>query len=134
LKAHVESVTARNCGLLGMRAAESVVNVSGPITAVIREERRTDIVYGWNNEVAGLQLVFEFKKKQARALVTDTLSLTPAKRKRGRPATASGKATSFDPADFDAKARNRRGMSAAGRARIAAAQKARWARFKKAAK
>jgi hypothetical protein len=62
LKAHVESVTARNRGLLGMWAAESVVNVLDPITAVIREERRTDIVYGWNNEVAGLQLVFEFKK------------------------------------------------------------------------
>jgi len=70
------------------------------------------------------------------ALLTDTFSLAPAKRKPGRPATASGsgKATSFNPADFDAKARKRRGMSAAGRARIAAAQKARWARFKKDAK
>ena len=62
LKAHVESVTARNRGLLGMWAAESVVNVLDPKTAVIREERRNDIVYGWNDEVAGLQLVFEFKK------------------------------------------------------------------------
>jgi hypothetical protein len=62
LKAHVESVTARKRGLMGMWAAENVVNVLDPITAVIREERRNDIVYGWNNEVAGLQLVFEFKK------------------------------------------------------------------------
>jgi hypothetical protein len=86
-----------------------------------------DIILTIDAEISRLQ--------QAKALLTDT-SLTPAKRKPGRPATASGsgKATSFDPADFDAKARKRRGMSAAGRARIAAAQKARWARFKKAAK
>jgi hypothetical protein len=73
--------------------------------------------------------------QQAKALLTDTSSTTLAKRKPGRPATTSGrgKAISFNPADFDAKPRKRRGMSAAGRARIAAAQKARWARFKKAA-
>jgi hypothetical protein len=62
LKAHVELVTGRNRGLLGMWAAESVINVLDPVTAVIREERRNDIVYGWNNETTGLQLVFEFKK------------------------------------------------------------------------
>jgi hypothetical protein len=55
--------------------------------------------------------------QQAKALLTDTSSLTHAKRKPGRPVAAS----------------KRRGMSDAGRARIAAAQKARWARFKKAA-
>jgi hypothetical protein len=73
--------------------------------------------------------------QQAKALLTDTSSLTPAKRKPGRPATSSGsgKVTSFNPADFAAKPRKRRGLSSAGRARIAAAQKARWARFKKAA-
>jgi hypothetical protein len=72
--------------------------------------------------------------QQAKALLTNTSNLTHARRKPGRPANASrsGKATSFNPADFDAKPRKRRGMSAAGRARIAAAQKARWARFKKA--
>jgi hypothetical protein len=55
--------------------------------------------------------------------------------KAGRPATTSqsGKATSFNPEDFAAKPRKRRGISAAGRARIAAAQKARWTRFKNAA-
>lgn len=62
LKAHVESVTARNQGLLGMWAAESVINVLDPVTAEIREERRNDIVYGWNDETTGVQLVFEFKK------------------------------------------------------------------------
>lgn len=67
LKAHVESVTARNRGLLGMWAAESVINVLDPVTAVIREERRNDIVYGWNDETVGLQLVFEFKKMSCSA-------------------------------------------------------------------
>jgi hypothetical protein len=86
-----------------------------------------DIILTIDAEISRLQ--------QAKALLTDTFSLTSAKRKPGRPATASGsgKATSFNPADFDAKARKRHGMSAAGRARIAAAQKARWARFKKVA-
>jgi hypothetical protein len=86
-----------------------------------------DIILTIDAEISRLQ--------QAKALLTDTSSPTPAKRKPGRPATTSesGKATSFNPADFDANPRKRRGMSAAGRARIAAAQKARWARFKKAA-
>ncbi len=87
-----------------------------------------DIVLAIEAEISRLQ--------QAKALLTDTFGLTPANRKPGRPATTSGsgKATSFNPADFDTKPRKRRGMSAAGRARIAAAQKVRWARFKKAAK
>ena len=86
-----------------------------------------DIILTIDAEILRLQ--------QAKALLTETSSPTPAKRKPGRPATTSGsgKATSFNPAHFDAKPRKRRGMSAAGRARIAAAQKARWARFKKAA-
>jgi hypothetical protein len=86
-----------------------------------------DIVLAIDAEISRLQ--------QAKALLTDTSNPTVAKRKPGRPATKSGggKATSFDPADFDAKPRKRRGISAAGRARIAAAQKARWARLKKAA-
>jgi hypothetical protein len=87
-----------------------------------------DIILTIDAEISRLQ--------QAKVLLTHTFSLTPAKRKPGRPATVSGggKATSFNPADFAAKARKRRGMSAAGRARIVAAQKARWAKFKKAAK
>ena len=31
-------------------------------TGELIQERRTDIVYGWNNEEIGVQLVFEFKK------------------------------------------------------------------------
>jgi hypothetical protein len=79
-----------------------------------------DIILTIDAEISRLQ--------QAKVLLTDTSSLTPAKRKPGRPATTSGsgKATSFNPADFAAKPRKRRGMSAAGRARIAAAQKVRW--------
>jgi hypothetical protein len=86
-----------------------------------------DIVLAIDAEISRLQ--------QAKALLTDTSSLTHAKRKRGRPgaASGSGKATSSKPAEFNVMSRKRRGMSDVGRARIAAAQKARWARFKKAA-
>jgi hypothetical protein len=62
LKAHVECVTARNRGLLGMWATEAVINEIDLETAELKEERRTDIVYGWNDATAGIQLVFEFKK------------------------------------------------------------------------
>ena len=62
LKAHVENVTGRERGLLGMWATESVINRVDFNTGKIVEERRTDIVYGWNNEKVGVQLVFEFKK------------------------------------------------------------------------
>ena len=74
--------------------------------------------------------------QQAKARLTQTLSPTSAKRRSGRPTAASGgsTATSFTPANSDAKATKRRGMSAEGRARIAAAQKARWARSRMAAK
>ncbi|HEY4046772.1 MAG TPA: hypothetical protein VGM27_07900, partial [Acidobacteriaceae bacterium] len=72
-----------------------------------------DIVLTIDDEISRLQ--------QAKALLTDTSSDTRGKRKPRRPgATAgSGKATSFNPADFDAKPRKRRVMSTAGRARIA---------------
>ena len=85
-----------------------------------------EIVLAIDAEISRLQ--------QAKALLTDTSSLTHAKRKQGRPAAASGsgKATSSKPGEY-VMSRKRRGMSDAGRARIAAAQKARWARFKKAA-
>jgi hypothetical protein len=72
LKAHVEQVTARQRGLLGMWATEGVINRIDQKTGELVEERRTDIVYGWNNEQTGIQLVFEFKK------------LTPSARDRAR--------------------------------------------------
>jgi hypothetical protein len=85
-----------------------------------------EIVLAIDAEISRLQ--------QAKALLTDTSSLTHAKRKPGRPvASGSGKATSSKPADFNVMSGKRRAMSDAGRARIAAAQKARWARVKKAA-
>ena len=62
LKAHVERVTARERGLLGMWAAESVENEVDFDTGELKEERRTDIVYGWNNDNDRIRLVFEFKK------------------------------------------------------------------------
>jgi hypothetical protein len=86
-----------------------------------------DIVLAIDAEISRLQ--------QAKALLTDTSNLSHAKRKPGRPvaASGSGKVTSSKPSEFNVMSRKRRGMSDAGRARIAAAQKARWARFKKAA-
>lgn len=62
LKTHIERVTSRNYGLLGMWATEAVQNEMDFDTGKLLEERRTDIVYGWNNEELGIQLVFEFKK------------------------------------------------------------------------
>jgi hypothetical protein len=62
LKAYVENVTARERGLLGMWAAEGVVHDMDTDTAELMQERRTDIVYGWNDASTSVQLVFEFKK------------------------------------------------------------------------
>lgn len=58
----MSSVTSRKRGLLGMWAAESIINTIDPDTAELTEERRTDIVYGWNDETQSIQFVFEFKK------------------------------------------------------------------------
>lgn len=66
LKTHVENVTARARGLLGMWAAENVINTIDDDTAELTEERRTDIVYGWNDENQSIQMVFEFKKMNAK--------------------------------------------------------------------
>ena len=85
-----------------------------------------DIVAELDAEIARLQ--------QARVLL---IGINPVgRRKRGRPAAAAlpGKATSFNPADFAKKPSKRRTMSAAGREKVAAAQRARWAKFKKADK
>jgi hypothetical protein len=70
--------------------------------------------------------------QHAKAILADTSSVSHAKRKPGRTAAIAA-ATSFNPTEFDAKPRKRRVLSAEARARIAAAQKARWAKFKKAA-
>ena len=67
LKTHVERVTAREYGLLGMWATEAVQNEMNLHTGELIEERRTDIVYCWNNEEIGIELVFEFKKLNRRA-------------------------------------------------------------------
>lgn len=62
LKAYVENVTARERGLLGMWAAESVHHDIDPETAQLTQERRTDIIYGWNDAARAMELIFEFKK------------------------------------------------------------------------
>lgn len=64
LKIYVENVTARERGLLGMWAAEDIIGEVDPVSKVLVEERRTDIVYGWNNDdtSTSMKLVFEFKR------------------------------------------------------------------------
>jgi hypothetical protein len=62
LKVYIENHVARERGLLGMWAAEDIIGDIDPTTGVMIEERRTDIVYGWNNETQAMQLVFEFKR------------------------------------------------------------------------
>src|SRR5690606_14964393 len=62
LKVYVENHVAREHGLLGMWAAEDVIGDIDPLTGERIEERKTDIVYGWNNEVQAMKLVFEFKR------------------------------------------------------------------------
>ncbi|MGO6748000.1 Fis family transcriptional regulator [Rhizobium ruizarguesonis] len=62
LKIYVENHVARERGLLGMWAAEDIIGEIDPVTGALIEERRTDIVYGWNDDVRGMKLVFEFKR------------------------------------------------------------------------
>jgi hypothetical protein len=62
LKVYVENYTAPQRGLLGMWAAESVIGDICPINGTLLEERRTDIVYGWNDNARDIKLVFEFKR------------------------------------------------------------------------
>lgn len=62
LKVYVENHVARERGLLGMWAAEDVIGEIDPLTGILIEERRTDIVYGWNSETQAMKLVFEFKR------------------------------------------------------------------------
>ena len=62
LKIYIENYTARQRGLLGMWAAEDIIGEVDPMTGAMIEERRTDIVYGWNDENQEIKLVFEFKR------------------------------------------------------------------------
>lgn len=62
LKIYVENHVARERGLLGMWAAEDIIGDTDPVTGELIEERRTDIVYGWNSELQAMKLVFEFKR------------------------------------------------------------------------
>ncbi|NIE81499.1 Fis family transcriptional regulator [Asaia sp. As-1742] len=62
LKIYVENHVARERGLLGMWAAEDIIGEIDPLTGELIEERRTDVVYGWNSDVQAMKLVFEFKR------------------------------------------------------------------------
>jgi len=62
LKVYVENHVARERGLLGMWAAEDIIGEVDSATGAMIEERRTDIVYGWNNDIQSMKLVFEFKR------------------------------------------------------------------------
>jgi len=62
LKVYVENYTARQRGVLGMWAAEDIIGEVDPVTGKMIEERRTDIVFGWNDQAQNLKLVFEFKR------------------------------------------------------------------------
>lgn len=62
LKVYVENYTARQHGLLGMWSAEDVIGEVDLATGAMIQERRTDIVYGWNDTEQGMRLVFEFKR------------------------------------------------------------------------
>ena len=62
LKIYLENYVAHERGLLGMWAAEDIIGDIHPETGELIEERRTDIVYGWNNDSSGIKLVFEFKR------------------------------------------------------------------------
>lgn len=63
--------------------------------------------------------------ERARALLSEA---EPVARRRGRPKGSTNKQTSFNPAEFAGKPRRK--LSASARERIAAAQRARWAKLK----
>lgn len=63
----IARVEAPKMGLLGSWSSEGVIGDPDLTTGEMLEERRTDIVYGWNDDTAGekLELVFEFKRLRA---------------------------------------------------------------------
>ncbi len=67
--------------------------------------------------------------ERARALLSEA---EPIARRRGRPKGSVNKQTSFNPAEIAAKPKRK--LGAAARERIAAAQRARWAKLKGTAK
>ena len=67
LKRYVDRVVSREYGLLGFWSTEGVENEVDFDTGDILDERRTDILYAWNNEHQAMRLVFEFKKLDHRA-------------------------------------------------------------------
>ena len=62
LKIYVQNYVAHDRSLLGMWAAEDIIGNIDPQTGTLLEERRTDIVYGWNDASSSYELVFEFKR------------------------------------------------------------------------
>ncbi|MDR6306647.1 hypothetical protein GGQ85_004381 [Nitrobacter vulgaris] len=55
MKIYVENYTARQHGLFGMWSAEDVIGEFDLATGMLIEERRTDIVYGWNDDAQGMR-------------------------------------------------------------------------------
>ena len=62
LKIYVQNYVAPERGLLGMWAAEDITGDIDPKTGALTHERRTDVVYGWNDASTSFELVFEFKR------------------------------------------------------------------------
>ena len=87
-----------------------------------RTMNQNEMIQGLRAEIAKLQRVLDLLLEQPS---------TPEVRGPGRPKGSTNRATSFNPKEFAPK---RRTMSAEGKARIAAAQKKRWAAQKGSAK
>lgn len=64
---YISRVVAPQLGLLGTWAAEAVIGDLDVSSGAVIEERRTDILYGWNDDNAQqkMHLVFEFKRLRA---------------------------------------------------------------------
>ena len=62
LKGHVERVADLRHRVLGIWASESVQKMTNLSIDGLIDGRYPDIVYGWNKDEIGIQLIFEFKK------------------------------------------------------------------------
>lgn len=62
LKIYIETQIAPRRGLMGVWAAEDIIGEMDSATGTLTNERRTDIVYGWNDQTQTVKLVFEFKR------------------------------------------------------------------------